>query len=118
MGLAGKPQGMDGGNVETYQRDDRIKEIAQYCESDVINAYRVWLRYELFLGKLNPQFYEVRELISAALRPAPGAVAADRNVGRCNSRWRRKNHAASAASAAAVSDRLLFPLRSAGSCRK
>jgi predicted PolB exonuclease-like 3'-5' exonuclease len=41
MGLAGKPQGMDGGNVETYQRDDRIKEIAQYCESDVINAYRV-----------------------------------------------------------------------------
>jgi predicted PolB exonuclease-like 3'-5' exonuclease len=48
MGLAGKPQGMDGGEVEKYYRDGRIKEIAQYCESDVINTYRVWPRYELF----------------------------------------------------------------------
>jgi hypothetical protein len=32
-------------------RDGRIEEIAEYCESDVINTYRVWLGYELFRGK-------------------------------------------------------------------
>src|SRR5262249_21692879 len=58
---AGKPQGMDGGEVEKYYRDGRIKEIAQYCESDVINTYRVWLRYELFRGKLTTQSYEASE---------------------------------------------------------
>jgi predicted PolB exonuclease-like 3'-5' exonuclease len=61
MGLAGKLQGMDGGEVEKYYRDGRIKEIAQYCESDVINTYRVWLRYELFRGKLTKQSYEASE---------------------------------------------------------
>ena len=61
MGLAGKPQGMDGGEVEKYYRDGRIKEIAEYCESDVINTYRVWLRYELFRGKLTKQSYEDSE---------------------------------------------------------
>jgi 3'-5' exonuclease len=61
MGLPGKPQGMDGGEVEKYYRDGRIKEIAEYCESDVINTYRVWLRYELFRGKLTKQSYEASE---------------------------------------------------------
>jgi predicted PolB exonuclease-like 3'-5' exonuclease len=61
LGLAGKPQGMDGGEVEKYYRDGRIKEITQYCESDVINTYRVWLRYELFRGKLSMQCYEASE---------------------------------------------------------
>ena len=61
LGLAGKPQGMDGGEVEKYYRDGRIKEIAEYCESDVVNTYRVWLRYELFRGKLTTQSYETSE---------------------------------------------------------
>jgi 3'-5' exonuclease len=46
--LAGKPDGIDGGKVEKYFHEGRIKEIAEYCESDVVNTYRVWLRYELF----------------------------------------------------------------------
>jgi hypothetical protein len=29
--------------------------------SDVINTYRVWLRYELFRGKLTKQSYEASE---------------------------------------------------------
>ena len=61
MGLAGKPQGMDGGEVEKYYREGRIKEIAQYCERDVVNTYRVWLRYELFRGKLTKESYEASE---------------------------------------------------------
>jgi hypothetical protein len=33
--------------------DGRIREIAEYCESDVVNTYRLWLRYELFRGRLS-----------------------------------------------------------------
>lgn len=54
MGLPGKPENIDGGEVEKYFREGRIKEIADYCESDVVNTYRVWLRHELFRGKLSP----------------------------------------------------------------
>jgi hypothetical protein len=39
---------MNGADVEQYYRDGRIREIADYCETDVVNTYRVWLRYELF----------------------------------------------------------------------
>jgi predicted PolB exonuclease-like 3'-5' exonuclease len=53
MGLPGKPDGMSGAGVEQYYRDGRIREIAEYCETDVVNTYRVWLRYELFRGRLS-----------------------------------------------------------------
>jgi predicted PolB exonuclease-like 3'-5' exonuclease len=36
----------------------RIKEVAEYCETDIVNTYRVWLRYELFRGGLSPDAYE------------------------------------------------------------
>jgi predicted PolB exonuclease-like 3'-5' exonuclease len=61
MGLPGKPDGIHGGEVEKYFRDGRIKEIAEYCGSDVVNTYRVWLRYELFRGKLTKQGYDASE---------------------------------------------------------
>ncbi|MGO8975719.1 MAG: ribonuclease H-like domain-containing protein [Steroidobacteraceae bacterium] len=53
MGLRGKPDGVSGMQVETYYREGRIREIAEYCESDVVNTYRIWLRYELFRGRLS-----------------------------------------------------------------
>src|SRR6516162_3536906 len=53
MGLPGKPDGISGGEVEKYYRDGHIRQIAEYCESDVLNTYRVWLRYELFRGRLS-----------------------------------------------------------------
>ena len=57
MGLPGKPDGMTGAEVEKYYRDGHIREIAEYCESDVLNTYRIWLRYELFRGRLtDPEF--------------------------------------------------------------
>jgi 3'-5' exonuclease len=49
MGLDGKPAGMTGADLETHFREGRIKEIADYCRSDVINTYRLWLRY-CFVG--------------------------------------------------------------------
>ncbi len=51
MGMPGKREGIDGAEVEPYFLDGKIKEIADYCETDVINTYRVWLRYELFRGR-------------------------------------------------------------------
>ena len=61
MGLPGKPNGMHGGEVEKYFREGRIREIAEYCESDVVNTYRVWLRYELFRGRLSDVEYQASE---------------------------------------------------------
>ena len=29
----------------------QIAEVARYCETDVVNTYRVWLVYELFRGR-------------------------------------------------------------------
>jgi predicted PolB exonuclease-like 3'-5' exonuclease len=39
----------------------RIKEIADYCETDIVNTYRVWLRYELFRGTLSQDAFEASE---------------------------------------------------------
>lgn len=75
MGLPGKPKGMDGSQVESYYRDGRIDEIADYCQSDVLNTYRLWLRYELFRGRLTRQEFDYSDTqaLKAALqasRPA------------------------------------------------
>jgi hypothetical protein len=39
-------------DVERYCREGRIAEVAAYCETDVVNTFCVWLRYELFRGRL------------------------------------------------------------------
>jgi predicted PolB exonuclease-like 3'-5' exonuclease len=61
MGLPGKPDGISGAEVEKYYRDGHIREIAEYCESDVVNTYRVWLRYELFRGRLSDAEFQATE---------------------------------------------------------
>jgi 3'-5' exonuclease len=52
LGLARKPQGVDGSQVEEMVSAGQIEEVARYCESDVLNSYRVWLVYELFRGAI------------------------------------------------------------------
>jgi hypothetical protein len=49
MGLPGKPDSIDGAEVERYFLDGKIKEIADYCETDVVNTYRVWLRTRIIM---------------------------------------------------------------------
>jgi predicted PolB exonuclease-like 3'-5' exonuclease len=61
MGLPGKPGGMDGSQVEAYFNEGRIQDIASYCKSDVVNTYRLWLRYELFRGRLDRKQFEFSE---------------------------------------------------------
>jgi 3'-5' exonuclease len=61
MGLPGKLDAIDGSEVERYFLEGRIKEIADYCEVDVVNTYRVWLRYELFRGRLSESEHQASE---------------------------------------------------------
>ena len=61
MGLPGKTEGIDGSQVEAYCNAGRIQEIADYCQSDVINTYRLWLRYELFRGNLDRVTFKASE---------------------------------------------------------
>ena len=69
LGLAGKPAGIDGSMVAGLVKEGRIQEVADYCESDVVNTYRIWLRYELFRGGLTPeQFRESEAGLAELLR--------------------------------------------------
>jgi 3'-5' exonuclease len=61
MGLPGKPDGISGEEIEKYYLDGHIREIAEYCESDVVNAYRLWLRYELFRDRLTDDEFQASE---------------------------------------------------------
>jgi 3'-5' exonuclease len=61
IGLPGQPDAINGADVDRYFRERRIREIAEYCESDVVNTYRVWLRHELFQGKLSDLAFEASE---------------------------------------------------------
>jgi predicted PolB exonuclease-like 3'-5' exonuclease len=51
MGFPGK-LGMDGAAVWAGYRDGKIKEIRDYCETDVVNTYLVFLRFQLMRGVL------------------------------------------------------------------
>ncbi len=53
--LPGKPEGIDGSRVEEMVLAGQIEEVVRYCESDVLNTYRVWLVYELFRGAITEQ---------------------------------------------------------------
>src|SRR3974390_2271456 len=61
MGLPGKPESIDGSEVHRYFLEGKIKDIADYCETDIVNTYRLWLRYELFKGNLTQAQYKLSE---------------------------------------------------------
>ena len=55
LGLSGKPVGIDGSRVEEMVLAGQTEEVARYCETDVLNTYRVWLVYELFRGSITTE---------------------------------------------------------------
>jgi hypothetical protein len=57
LGLPGK-LGMAGDQVWQAWRDGKIAEIRDYCETDVMNTYLVYLRFELIRGMLTPADHE------------------------------------------------------------
>ena len=46
--------GIDGGQVEAYVAAGRLTEVADYCMTDVLATYCVFLRYEMVRGDLTP----------------------------------------------------------------
>jgi len=56
LGLPGK-LGMAGDKVWDAWREGRLAEIRDYCETDVLNTYLIYLRFELVRGRLTPAQY-------------------------------------------------------------
>jgi predicted PolB exonuclease-like 3'-5' exonuclease len=57
IGFPGK-LGMDGSKVwEAYQNGE-IENIRNYCETDVVNTYLVYLRFQMMRGSISPDQYQ------------------------------------------------------------
>ena len=57
IGLPGK-LGMSGEAVWDAFLEGRIEDIRRYCETDVLNTYLIYLRFELMRGRLTPDEHE------------------------------------------------------------
>jgi 3'-5' exonuclease len=55
-GFPGK-LGMDGGQVWHAFQAGRIDEIRNYCETDVVNTYLLYCRFQLMRGGFSPEEY-------------------------------------------------------------
>ena len=55
-GFPGK-LGMDGSQVYSAYRDGKLEEIRRYCETDVMNTYLVYCRYQQMRGGLTETEY-------------------------------------------------------------
>jgi hypothetical protein len=68
MGLPGK-LGMDGAGVWDAYQAGRITEIRQYCETDVVNTYLVYLRFQMMRGAItHEQHRKETELVRSTLK--------------------------------------------------
>jgi 3'-5' exonuclease len=81
LGLKGKPEGIDGSKVEEMVAAGRIDEVARYCESDVVNTYRVWLIHELFRGAITHEQLDwserqIRDFVVGRKSPNPHLLGA------------------------------------------
>lgn len=57
LGFPGK-MGMDGSKVWDAYCDGELKSIRDYCETDVLNTYLVYLRFELMRGGLTAEQFD------------------------------------------------------------
>jgi predicted PolB exonuclease-like 3'-5' exonuclease len=73
LGFPGK-MGMSGAKVWDNYQAGELAGIRNYCETDVLNTYLVYLRFELINGNLTPAEYEqecqlVRDTLQAEDKP-------------------------------------------------
>ena len=57
LGFPGK-LGMDGSQVWEVYRSGDVETIRHYCETDAVNTFLLFLRYQLIRGRLNSASYE------------------------------------------------------------
>ncbi len=80
LGLPGK-LGFGGDQVwDAYQRGD-LPGIRRYCETDVLNTYLIFLRFERLRGRLTPEAYReeigrLRSWLGASTEPHLGQFLA------------------------------------------
>jgi predicted PolB exonuclease-like 3'-5' exonuclease len=74
--LAGFPGklGFDGAEVHAAYLAGRIEDIRRYCETDVLNTYLLYLRFQLLRGTLSAESYAkelalARERVAASREP-------------------------------------------------
>ena len=66
-GLPGK-LGMSGDKVWDAYQAGELAEISNYCQTDVVNTYLVYLRFQLMRGMLTPdQHAQQCELVRSSL---------------------------------------------------
>jgi predicted PolB exonuclease-like 3'-5' exonuclease len=73
LGLPGK-LGMSGEKVWDAYLEGQIETIRNYCETDVVNTYLVFLRFQMMRGRLQPDDYRaevarVRETLAQQGKP-------------------------------------------------
>ncbi|MCB1639773.1 MAG: 3'-5' exonuclease, partial [Thiothrix sp.] len=68
FGFPGK-MGMDGSKVWDAYQEGRIADIRNYCETDVLNTWLVYLRFELLRGHIDiPRYDRECELVRHHLK--------------------------------------------------
>ena len=72
-GFPGK-LGMDGSQVFNAYREGKLEEIRRYCETDVMNTYLLYLRFQLLRGALDVAEYESEVTLARDKIAATGAV--------------------------------------------
>lgn len=72
LGFPGK-MGMSGAHVWGAYLNGELKNIRDYCETDVLNTYCVYLRFELMRGMINKDEYQIRmEQLKQGLKQEQG----------------------------------------------
>lgn len=73
LGLPGK-LGMDGSMVFDAYRAGKLDEIRAYCETDVMNTWLVYLRFQFMRGHLSEDEYEQEILLARDFLEGNGAA--------------------------------------------
>jgi predicted PolB exonuclease-like 3'-5' exonuclease len=73
LGLPGK-LGMHGSKVWAHYQAGEVSAIRDYCETDVLNTFLLYLRFELIRGRLTEKAYDaecqlVRDSLAAESKP-------------------------------------------------
>lgn len=72
-GFPGK-LGVDGSQVWTLYQEGRLNEIRDYCETDVVNTYLVYCRFQLMRGALTQAAYDAEvALVRSSLAALDGS---------------------------------------------
>jgi len=86
LGYPGK-MGMDGSKVAEAVAGGHLHKVRQYCETDVLNTYLVYLRFQLMTGQLTTAQLEIEEDKVKAFLDEQGQVGGQRHFQEFLEQW-------------------------------